>query len=155
MDDLYKKMVLALPGDFFAGWQWQAGDRAIIPDGREVINIDSQLRQQMHAGNMIAAIFSESAYNEYDLFHLNDLRPVPTQKQLQSIIKQHWLKSDDTVKDYDVLVFFQDWFRARYGSNYTYGLRYKEIENESIDCIWLRYTMHVIYNKNWNGEVWI
>ena len=152
MDDLYKKMILALPEDFFTDWQWHIGDKALCLDSLsrgEVIIMDGICH------GLVKVAWVDRIFLETEQECIDRLRPVPSQKQLQSIIKQHWLKSDDTVKDYDVLVFFQDWFRVRYGSSYTYGLRYKEIENESIDCIWLRYTMHVIYNKNWNGEAWI
>jgi len=158
MDDLYNKMILALPDDFFNGWELEDGDQVYL-----FKDIDDYTCSEKHGlytifDNLLAnngVTYTENWH--YAIWIISDglIRPIPSQKQLQSIIKQHWLKSDDTVKDYDVLVFFQDWFRARYGSNYTYGIQYKEIENESIDCIWLRYAMHVIYNKTWNGNAWV
>ena len=31
LNEEYIKMILALPDEFFADWEWQAGDRAIKP----------------------------------------------------------------------------------------------------------------------------
>ena len=150
MDDLYNKMILALPGDFFKDWQWHIGDKALCLDSLsrgEVIIMDGICH------GLVKVAWVDRIFLETEQECIDRLRPVPSQKQLQSIIKQHWLKPDAT--DYDVLVFFQNWFRVIYRSNCTYGIKYKEIENESIDCIWLRYTMHVICDKTWNVEAWI
>ena len=150
MDDLYKKMILALPEDFFTDWQWHIGDKALCLDS---LSRGEVILMKGICHGLVKVAWVDRIFLKKEQECIDRLRPVPSQKQLQSIIKQHWLKSDAT--DYNVLVFFQDWFRVIFRSNCTYSIRYKEIKNESIDCIWLRYAMHVIYNKTWNGEAWI
>lgn len=140
--DLYIRMVLALPEDFFKGWEWKEGDKQVLQCK------NGNLYYKFVCEEDIGTVYIDTNYSYYDCSQAR-LRPLPDQKQLQDVIKSNFKKSDSTVKDYDVIKLFCDWFEARF------VIEYKVIENESIDCIWLRYVMDVIYNKTWNGESWI
>ena len=55
MDETYLKMILALPDEFFDGWEWQAGDKALINNevwtvfgGTRPIPSQEQLQKMMN-----------------------------------------------------------------------------------------------------------
>lgn len=145
-DQEYIKMILALPDEFFAGWEWKAGDKYLINYGDywDIGFIGDSSIENGEAGYYFITVGEFQKFRE-------ELRPVPSQEQLQELIQNNWLKLDPTVQSYGVLKYFCNWFRA----NWVSYPAYKEVETKSINSIWLRYTMWMIYNKEWNGESWI
>lgn len=154
MDKEYLKMVLALPGDFFEGWVWQAGDRAISMNDqykRELIVLTTAPLKMLNSDDKVVLLFPYSIGGTQIEEYIVNLRPIPSQEQLQEMIKNHLMKQDSTVKSYDVINLFCDWFKA----HYTRNPDYKEVENDSGVSIWVRYAQYVIYGKSWNGDTWI
>ena len=153
MNEMYLKMILALPDEFFDGWEWQAGDKALsINDQykRELLLLTTAPLKKLNSNDKVTLLFLHSMDGVTVEEYIFNLRPVPSQQQLQEMVKNHMLKDDETVLDYDIINFFCDWFKAHFCSKYTY----KEIEHSSIKSVWLRYAMHIIYSKKWNSESW-
>lgn len=152
MDKEYLSMVLALPDEIFENWKWEAGDKGlIISEKREVIMLGQtgQLIWYYDRGDLL--FNPEYVKNDIAAIEINYIRPYPNQEQLQELIQNCWLKLDPTVQSYGVVKYFCNWFHA----NWVSYPAYKEVETESINSIWLRYTMWMIYKKEWNGDSWI
>lgn len=125
-NDLYIKMVLALPDSFFNGWQWKNGDRYVI----------------LHPNGQI----SDDYIADVDCWKFDsdlNIRPLPSQRQLQNIIMQKMNWSPKAL----LQMFF--WWAE------TNMKRDDFWQFESWDCGWLRYLMDVIYFETWDGEKWL
>lgn len=145
----YIKMILALPDEFFEGWEWNYGDTFILKVASDkwiVHHIGDFELINNDIGTWTPIGGCESTFEKVE----EARRPIPSQEQLQDIMKKHWFKLDSTVQSYGVMKYFCNWFQAhwiRYPD-------YKEVENDSITSIWLRYVMDFIYYKTWDGERW-
>ncbi len=144
----YLKMVMALPEELFEGWGWTAGDKALV--NNEIWTV--------FGGNTNGMVVLGENLQQFSIGNLDfsykigdKAKPIPSQEQLQELIQKHWSKLDPTVQSYGVVKYFCNWFHT----NWVSYPAYKEVENESINSIWLRYTMWMIYEKEWNGESWI
>jgi hypothetical protein len=131
-DDKYIKMIISLPEEFFEGWEWNAGDRAItLTSHREIMIVSNpSMRQYSDWGE---AIFPYSDDNTHDLFKKTDISPLPTQKQLQEKSTLDWWTF------YSAIVHKSD---IKYG------------KDESCECACLRQCVWILYGKKWNGEKW-
>lgn len=142
VSDEYIKMVLALPEEFFENWKWKAGEQFIDIKDHDTGYIGQYIVEK----NTVKGLWNEGTY-ELE----NDIKPLPNQEQLQELILNYLCKTYPDAKTYDIINFFCDWFKA----NFSRNPKYKEVEYESGSCIWLRYVLHVIYSKTWNGNQWI
>ncbi|MDD4588803.1 MAG: hypothetical protein PHG06_00040 [Parabacteroides sp.] len=136
----YIKMVLGLPDEFFAGWEWQEGDHAIsLRDNKsEAIITEFDV---WHDPKIIHVKFVGEIGFTY-LFSLDNLRPVPSQEQLQELI----IKSQNC-KPSDVFNLFQTWY-------YIYSHQKDNTVFNSFKEAWLHCYMW-LDKKEWNGESWV
>jgi len=133
--DEYLKMILALPEEFFDGWKWKEGDQ-FLRYNHECKYVEIQ----GHVGNY--ALYSYTGkicnINETGDYVEGDLRPVPSQEQLQKMSGIsaftfiHMLHS-----------FSED--QLQYGNKIPYD----------INCITLAFLVNLKYNYIWDGEKWI
>jgi hypothetical protein len=124
MSDEYLQMVLALPDEFFKDWKWEDGDAFLYKmDGDW---IESYIGQYAIENNVIM----EPNLVEYFIPVEGEIRPLPSQKQLQEISGLDWdLYYHDIVKNYS--------------------------EYDSAEQAGLARVMYVKYHKKWDGEKWI
>ncbi len=139
MNDEYLRMVLALPEEFFEGWEWREGDQFYIKgygEDTHVIGDAVLFKKKPHywKGYLV--------YGDWDYFKLV---PVPSQEQLQSIIKKYITENEFPLTDRVLLCEFMD---------HVIYYREKEFECCSLDVMWLDFAMCRIYKKTWDGEKW-
>ena len=151
MDEMYLNMILALPDEFFDGWEWNAGDRAILLDDhykREVLVINTHY--QIISSRVAKLLFPGSLEGCKTEEHITRLRPIPSQEQLQNKILDHWKKTAwcgytplSLLSEFRIFVFEKCEIR-------------EFIENKTtIIEMLLMFSMSEIYNQKWDGEKWI
>ena len=136
MDDLYKKMLLSLPDDFFINWQWHIGDKALCLDSLsrgEVIIMDGICH------GLVKVAWVDRIFLETEQECIDRLRPVPSQKQLQECYAVNGFTF------IHMLHIFSEERISRVGCKIPYD----------VDCITLAYIVYLKYDKEWNGETWI
>jgi hypothetical protein len=81
------------------------------------------------------------------LHHPSECIWLPTQSQLQEMVKKHW-------DDYSIVAClddFQDWVL-----NQCDGLEWShKVKNLSMEQLWLAFVIKELHNKVWDGEKWI
>ena len=131
MDEMYLKMILALTDEFFDGWEWNAGDRAILLDDhykREVLVINTHY--QIISSRVAKLLFPGSLEGCKTEEHITRLRPIPRQEQLQKLSGLDWdLYYHDLVKNYS---------------------EYNSAEQAGLAMI-----MYTKCGKIWDGEQWL
>jgi len=137
MDSEYIKMVLALPDEFFEGWEWRHCDYAINLDNIEKGRA-TPLEEQFHTEFKI--LYVDSCFKDTEWVFKDRVRPIPSQEQLQKMVG---LSPNEFIEDL---------------SDYTCE-PVKEAEDLSIfhdmNCFTLAYVMDRKYGKYWNGDAWI
>jgi hypothetical protein len=141
ISDEYLKMILALPNDSFEDWEWKTGDKAISLRNNESIAIITRFKAWLSDPNIIEVQFIDSD-TSVELFYLGNLRPIPSQEQLQDKI----IKSQNC-KPSDVFNLFQTWY-------YIYSHQKDNRMFNSFQEAWLHCYMR-LDKKEWNGEKWI
>lgn len=145
-DDQYIKMILALPDEFFKGWEWKVGDNLIILSNKyngEAIIIDADLKYNKESVECM------SLNSEYIVFiNLNSCIPIPSQEQLQEMILNY---QENTTGNR-----FNNWKLIKEFYNFiNCGILKCVPETYTARELWLQYLMHVVCNHRWNGEVWL
>ncbi len=132
-DHEYIKMILALPDEFFAGWEWQAGDKALsINDQykRELLLLTTAPIKKLNSNDNVKLLFSHSVDGVTVEEYIFNLRLVPSQQQLQKLSGLGWdLYYHDLVKNY-----------SEYDSDEQAGLAM---------------ITYMKYGKIWDGEHWV
>ena len=83
MNEEYLKMVLALPDEFFEGWEWKEGDRFILINRKKGKIVDYQdgtigdsVLENGEVGYIWTSGYSgECGFEKYD----SELKPIPSQ----------------------------------------------------------------------------
>lgn len=124
-------MILALPDEFFEGWEWKAGDRVL-----HKLEYSDEWKTEFILDNGIAYIISLNKGNVWGKYI-----PLPSQEQLQKMVG---LSPNEFIEDL---------------SDYTCE-PVKEDEDLSIfhidmNCFTLAYVMDRKYGKYWNGVAWV
>jgi len=139
--DEYKRMILALPEDFFQGWVWQEGDKFLHKE------LGSEHWNECVTGDYKADLEGVIWYvvpDYYDRLE-GEIRPLPSQKQLQDMIKKHQLLRNVKLNDFDVLQRVYEWHKRR---DPEHKLN-KITEHMFLEVVqWLN-------DKTWTGENWI
>jgi hypothetical protein len=145
-DETYIKMVRALPESFFDGWEWKAGDKLI----------SDSIIYTVIGGNKSGALvigedMSLSSTNNLNFGALlRDSRPLPSQKQLQETILNHWKKN--AWAGYTYLQLLSEFRLFIFEKSDIKRL----IEEKITICeMWLMFLMYDLYKKRWNGESWV
>ena len=127
MDTQYLKMIMALPDEFFEGWEWQAGDKAIVNNNTWTV----------FGGNTNGMVVIGEDLKQFSIGKLDfsykigdEARPIPSQEQLLKISKLDW-----DLYYYDLLKRYSD---------------YDTAEQAGLAMI-----MYTKYAKKWNGESWV
>jgi len=124
-------MVIALPPEFFEGWQWKAGDKVLHKQ-----NNFEEWEIEFIPDNGIAHIIS---FNNGDVFGL--YIPLPNQNQLQSML------------DISPLDFIEDFYE------YAHEPLLPDMDNEQfktdMECFTLAYVMDRKFKMFWDGEKWL
>lgn len=153
MNDKYIKMVLALPESFFDGWEWKTGDDYLLKYHNP--RSHKETWQAGTIGDAFVTVDGVIGYPEGLDFKFKsyegELRPLPSQKQLQDKILSAW-KKNWTGFTYFMLVC-EFW---RYIEKLPRETIQEFIENKTdLDEMWLMFFMQEIESKKWDGENWI
>jgi hypothetical protein len=140
---LYIKMVLALPLDFFKDWEWQEGDHLLHKE----LGSDQWYERTIGELEVSRNTILYRVIDYHDTLE-GDIRPLPSQRQLQDMAKKVLTEKHNVeFDDWRLLVDFYNvtrdsFFRVFSPINYT------------LDVMWLQYVVHRMYNKRWDGEQW-
>lgn len=148
-DETYIKMVLALPKSFFKGWKWQAGDKAILNADEygvySVLVLHSPENCITRNPEVIDVIISaEITSNGPTSIVINNLRPLPSQEQLQKIA----INADGS-NDFRI----SKRFIARVIEGC--GDIVDDAESKTLNVMWLEFTVNLVLHKRWNGYSWV
>lgn len=128
MDENYLKMVLALPDEFFEGWEWKAGDKVYAR------NWNMEFLVSFVSPNGVSATklnnLTPTITINPDVPINENIRPILSQEQLQKISKLDW-----DLYYYDLLKRYSD---------------YDTAEQAGLAMI-----MYAKYAKKWDGEAWL
>lgn len=126
MDEMYLKMILALPDEFFDGWEWKHCDYGINLDNIEKGRV-IPLEEMFHTEFKI--LYVDSFFKDIEWILKDRVRPIPSQEQLQKLSGLDWdLYYHDLVKNYS--------------------------EYDSAEQAGLAMIMYMKYGKMWDGEHW-
>jgi hypothetical protein len=150
MDNEYLKMVLALPGEFFSGWEFNDGDQVYLTE-----EIDDYSPSDVHG---LYTVFDRLLAHDGILDTENWLyvravdckngRPIPSQEHIQKMILDNQEKqTGNRYNDFALLNLFNKYINSNI---FTYApVTYSAVE------LWLQYAAWEIYNMKWDGEKWI
>ena len=147
ISDEYKKMVLSLPDEFFEGWEWSTGDKAVnVLNNRRIVvlwvtNPDKWKTERYAAYYNYHPSFSKEVFTKIKLC---DIRPIPSQEQLQKMVisSLNYYSNDFLISKLFI-------------SSVIEGDLVENIENKTLDEMWLEFVMFMVYEKRWDGEKWI
>lgn len=136
--DEYTKMVLALPDEFFEGWEWKHGDQFIVSycDEPDVYYIGDCGLVEGKPHDIVSE----------DYFEIKgEIRPLPSQKQLQDMIKKHIARHNLKLNDLDLLQRVIEWHTRR------------DPEHKQDKCAEILFLDVLLWMnlKTWNGRIWI
>lgn len=147
MDKEYLKMILALPEEFFNVWEWNDGDQVYLID-----EIDEYSCSEEHG---LYTIFDGLICNDGFTCTENWLyvraidfkngRPIPSQKQLINMIKDHSMLKSVKLTDIEVMGRVVSWHDRRDP---------KHTQKKCCEQLYLDVLMW-LNDKTWNGEKWI
>ena len=137
MADQYIKMVLALPEELFKRWKWKEGDTFLYKEDESETYSIGYIGTHI-LSNTKPVGFMDICFDPFE--HLMNLRPLPSQEQLQNMC----LEKEEPF-DPEILYVFTDWVYSTLRS----------VKFSSLESAWLQYVMWVIYKKEWDGEKWI
>lgn len=162
----YKKMVLALPDDFFEmiepefgnlywvetyqGWiegysrKTYAVCSIILDTGRYYLSLQDRQDMDEVVGNW------EFEYNKRDkAIHWRKWL-IPSQEQLQKMIINDFKVNGLIIEENRYNIYlewrFEAWLRDQI---------FEEKAGLSFECLWMGFLEYVIYGKKWDGEKWI
>lgn len=134
----YIKMVLALPDEFFEGWEWQAGDKALV--NNEVWTV--------FGGNTNGMVVIGENLQLFSIGNLDfsykigeKARPIPSQEQLQKMT------------GLTPIGFIEDLYE--YSQEPPQPDEDNEIFMVGLTSFTLAYVVYRKYGRYWNGEVWV
>ena len=153
MDDQYLKMILALPDEFFEGWEWKEGDRFILINrtkGKIVDYQDGTIGDSVLENGEVGYIWTSGYGGEYGFEkYYSEIKPIPSQEQLQ----KKCIDFENRDKRYTYSNDFS--ISKRFIALVIEGDLVHDIENKTLKEMWLEFTEYLVYDKMWNGEAWI
>ncbi len=137
ISDEYIKMVLALPDEFFEGWECNNGDQVFLLEEIKVTDYACSEKHGLYTVFEWSLATEEHICTEHWMgvdWLLEDrrARPIPRQEQLQELSGLDW------------------W---TFYSEIIHGMVEYE-DDEPILCVCLRNVMRIKYKMIWNGEEW-
>jgi len=138
MDTQYLKMILALPYKFFEGWEYKLGDSILIGGEVAYTGVVGVYRREVIRCDVLVGVGFES-----------DIRPIPSQEQLQNKIINHVNKKHPHYECNDFTL------SKKFIAYVIEGDLVQNIENKPLKVMWLEFAEYVIYGKTWDGEAWI
>lgn len=134
----YIKMILALPEEFFDGWDWKEGDMFLYKESdSEEFSIGYIGTHILERNKPIS--WMDVVYDPYET--LRGLRPIPSQEQLQ---KMMGMSPIDFIED------FYEYAQEPIGEDMNPSIFYIDL-----NCFTLAYVMDRKFKKYWNGAAWI
>lgn len=138
MNELYKKMILALPSNFFENWEWQNGDRFLHKElGSKFWNEKAIGDHEVTSGNTVLYFIPD-----YQDVLEGEIRPLPSQKQLQSLA----IRKESDSSNVFILIEFTAYVKER---------GYKWYKNKSMECLWLEFLMDTKHHFDWKKDKWV
>ncbi len=136
IDPEYIKMVLALPDEFFKGWEWKAGDYALL------IRNNKEIRFIRSNGILNQALFTglDDVTKVY-MVGFDQIIPIPSQERLQKMLidKMGWSQRS-------LLIHVNKWFDY---------IIINSLPVESFEIELLKFYQYFINDCEWDGEKWI
>lgn len=151
-DHEYIKMILALPDEFFDGWEWQAGDKAVnILNNRIIVFL---WKTEPDAWKTESTVWYYNYYpsfsnKESSSIKLSEIRPFPSQEQLQKMLID-FENEDSKYKHSNYFIISE-----RFIAVVIEGDLVADMENKTLTEMWLEFVVYLMYNKTWNGEKWL
>jgi hypothetical protein len=134
--DTYIKLILALPEDFFKDWVWQDGDKFLNKEPGSINWNESAVGDiEISDDNRLMQRITDDEY-----YITGEIRPLPNQKQLQSMINLSPIK------------FLEDIFE--FAGEYIPNDADLSIYSIDMDCFTLAYVVDRKYGKYWTGDKW-
>lgn len=148
MDNQYIKMILALPDEFFENWEWRTGDKAVNILNSRIITILWATEPDIWKTERYAMYYSRQTPFSKEgstKIKLCEIRPLPSQEQLQEMIKKHNILHNVKLTDLEILERVVGW-HVRRDHNKNQNKCSKQIFLEVL--MWLN-------DKLWDGEKWV
>lgn len=139
LNDEYLKMILALPDEFYEGWEWKAGDEVYARNWNmeflvSFVSPNGVSATKLNSLTPTVTINPDVPINE-------NIRPIPSQEQLQQIM------------DMSPIGFIEDFYE--YAQDPLHEGMDASIFYIDLNCFTLAYVMDRKYKKYWDGESWI
>jgi len=150
MNEMYLKMILALPDEFFDGWEWQAGDKALsINDQykRELLLLTTAPLEKLNYNDNVTLLFPHSVDGVTVEEYIFNLRPIPRQEQLQKIAKK--LLENEAKREVTNLELLKEFY---YFCGDHCAPEYKD---ETFGCLWMQFIVMHRDNKLWIEGNWV
>lgn len=153
MNEEYLKMVLALPDEFFEGWEWKEGDRFILINrkkGKIVDYQDGTIGDSVLENGEVGYIWTSGYSGEYGFEkYYSEIKPIPNQEQLQ----KKCIDFENVGKRYTHSNDFS--ISKRFIALVIEGDLVKNIEEKTLNEMWLEFVEYLVFGKKWDGESWI
>ena len=137
MDEMYLKMILALPEEFFDGWEWNDGD---FYAGKVNVCPDDPLE---------FGSFSEDCTPNFKTFSGNywysKVWPLP---RLDQLIKRYKIEKDIQFESL-ALLWLANWIEEKVTEDHSFCLKYRS--DKVIALLWVQ---EKCFNQKWDGEKW-
>lgn len=148
-DETYIKMVLALPPEFFKDWKINDGDKFWLTDDTDEWYVPSNEYEAytIMDGKLVSHVVDPE---DWIFASLDVGRPIPTQEQLQDMMKKYyrenrkWYMQEDPT-DFELLQRFIEMLLCAPDAS----------KGDSIKMMWLKCLVWEMYEKNWNGSSWV
>lgn len=159
-DTEYLKMILALDPKFFDRWKWSTGDKAIIMCDkykREVILLDTAPMILLNENEKAELLYPGSINGDKIDEYYNNLRPVPSQEQLQEMYIKFQMERNKVSEGKALTLFvghFADFLSQKHESCYNIGENWGGydtlLELNSMSIWTLQFVVGVIYELGWD-----
>ena len=146
MNEEYLKMILALPEEFFEGWEFNNGDQVYLIEEIEDYSPSKEYGLYTVFDGLLAneeLLITENLYVR--VIDFKNGRPIPSQGQLIGMISNHSMLKTVKLTDLQVIERVSQWHVRRDPCM---------IQNKCCEQLYLE-VLQWLNDKTWDGETWI